>query len=219
MFIREIITAFKVPFNLGPESDDFQILSNRYVYHLMKVARSLLLYQKLKDPLFNYRFSLQTLDCIKLIPTEKNECVEKLPSGCKWLKSEKPIPGTINDIITNVYNDRGDKYTRILSESSKSFKRYSYGEDNHYNYLIKNNYLYVPNLNSPKWIKIEGLFYDEDKVKEYCNCNCDLLDSEFSLEERLIKPMKDIMYAELFKAFPYMKTDNKNNTTDDKEKS
>jgi hypothetical protein len=211
MTIREIISGFRLLLNKGPQSDD-SVFTNQYIYHLMKIMRSVLLYERLKDPLFNYRYSLQTLECIELIEADKNECTEKIPSGCKWLKSKNPIPATINDIVTNVYNDRGDKYTRVFSESSKSSKRYSYGSESNYKYLIKNNRLYVPDLNSPKWVKIEGLFYEEDKVKESCGCNCDTMDSDFALEDRLINKMYDLMYDKIVKIFPYMVRDEKNDT-------
>ena len=217
MIIREIISGIKLLFNKGPESDD-GVLTNKYIYHLMKTIRSMLLYEKLRDPLFNYRLSLQTLECIELIPTEKNECSEKLDSGCKWLKSKNPLPETINDIITKVYNDRGDKYTRVFSESSKSFKRYNFRKTEQYKYLIKNNHLYVTDLNSPKWIKIEALFYDEEIVKTNCGkCECNLMDTEFSLDNRLIKKMKDIIYEEVLKVYPYMKRDEINNADLDDE--
>lgn len=211
MTIRDIISGFRVLINKGPMSDD-SVFTNQYIYHLMKIMRSVLLYERLKDPLFNYRYSLQTLDCIELIEADKNECTEKIPSGCKWLKSKKILPTTINDIITRVYNDRGDVYTRVFSESSKTVKRYSYGTENNFKYIIKNNYLYVPDLESPKWVKIEGLFYEEDKVKESCGCNCYTMDSEFSLEDRLINKMYDLMYDKIIKIFPYMVRDEKNDT-------
>jgi hypothetical protein len=171
-----------------------------------------LLNEKLKDPTYNYVLNLQTLECIELIATEKNECCEKLPSGCKWLKSKTKIPNTINDLIYKVYNDRGDTYTRIASESSKSFKRYGFGQTNDYKYLIKNGFLYVPDLNSPQWVKIEGLFYDDAAVKSLCGDICDLLDTEFPIDDRLLNNMYAMIYDKILKTYPYFVNDNINDT-------
>lgn len=219
MTIREIISGFRVPIDKGLPSDD-STFSNQYIYHLMKICRGVLLYEKLKDSNYNYNLNLQTLECIELEVADKNECCEKLPSGCKWLKSKKPIPSTINSIITNVFNDRGDKYNRVMSESSKSFKRYDMGNsENSYKYLIKNNYLYVPDLGSPRWVKIEALFYDDFEVKNMCNGDsnsssqsCDFLDSEFPLDDRLLDKMYSMMNERIMKTYFYFNRDINNDT-------
>jgi hypothetical protein len=211
MTIREIISGIRVVIDKGNPSDDSPF-TNQYFYHLMKIYRGVLLNEKLKDPTYNYVLNLQTLDCIELVLTEQNECCEKLPSGCKWLKSKTKIPNTINDLIYKVYNDRGDTYTRITSESSKSFKRYGFGQTNDFKYLIKNGFLYVPDLNSPKWIKIEGLFYDDSAVKSLCGEVCDLLDTEFPLDDRLLNNMYAMIYYKILKTYPYFVNDNINDT-------
>jgi hypothetical protein len=211
MTIREIISGIRVVIDKGNPSDDSPF-TNQYFYHLMKIYRGVLLNEKLKDPTYNYVLNLQTLECIELIATEKNECCEKLPSGCKWLKSKNKIPNTINDLIYKVYNDRGDAYTRIASESSKSFKRYGFGQTNDYKYLIKNGFLYVPDLNSPKWVKIEGLFYDDSAVKSLCGDICDLLDTEFPIDDRLLNNMYAMIYDKILKTYPYFVKDNINDS-------
>jgi hypothetical protein len=211
MTIREIISGIRVVIDKGNPSDDSPF-TNQYFYHLMKIYRGVLLNEKLKDPTYNYVLNLQTLECIELIATEKNECCEKLPSGCKWLKSKTKIPNTINDLIYKVYNDRGDTYTRIASESSKSFKRYGFGQTNDYKYLIKNGFLYVPDLNSPQWVKIEGLFYDDAAVKSLCGDICDLLDTEFPIDDRLLNNMYAMIYDKILKTYPYFVNDNINDT-------
>jgi hypothetical protein len=211
MTIREIISGIRVVIDKGNPSDDSPF-TNQYFYHLMKIYRGVLLNEKLKDPTYNYVLNLQTLECIELTATEKNECCEKLPSGCKWLKSKKKIPNTINDLIYKVYNDRGDSYTRIASESSKSFKRYGFGQTNDYKYLIKNGFLYVPDLNSPVWVKIEGLFYDDSAVKSLCGDICDLLDTEFPIDDRLLNNMYAMIYDKILKTYPYFVNDNINDT-------
>lgn len=211
MTIREIISGIRVVIDKGLPSDD-SAFTNQYFYHLMKIYRGVLLNEKLKDPTYNFVLNMQTLECIELIATEKNECCEKLPSGCKWLKSKNKIPNTINDLIYKVYNDRGDSYTRLASESSKSFKRYGFGETNDYKYLIKNGYLYVPDLNSPKWVKMEALFYDDAAVKSTCGDICDLLDTEFPLDDRLLNNMYAMIYDKILKTYPYFVKDNINDT-------
>lgn len=211
MTIREIISGLRVVIDKGLPTDD-SAFTNQYFYHLMKIYRGVLLNEKLKDPTYNYVLNMQTLECIELVATEKNECCEKLPSGCKWLKSKNKIPNTINDLIYKVYNDRGDSYTRIASESSKSFKRYGFGQTNDYKYLIKNGYLYVPDLNSPKWVKMEALFYDDAAVKSLCGDICDLMDTEFPIDDRLLNNMYAMIYDKILKTYPYFVKDNINDT-------
>lgn len=213
MTIREIISGFRVPIDKGLPSDD-SAFTSKYIYHLMKICRGVLLYEKLKDSDYNYSLNLQTLDCVELTLADTNECCEKLPSGCKWLKSKKPIPSTINNIITTIFNDRGDKYTRVVSESSKSFKRYENmgNSENNFKYLIKNNYLYVPDLNSPKWVKIQALFYDDYEVKNMCGEVCEFLDTEFPIDERLLDKMYAMMTEKIMKTYFYFNRDINNNT-------
>lgn len=213
MTIREIINGFRVPMDKGLPSDD-SAFTYAYFYHLMKICRGVLLYDKIKDPDYNYSLNLQTLDCVELILADTNECCEKLPTGCKWLKSKKPIPNTINNIITKVYNDRGDNYNRVVSESSKSFRRYSElgNTENNFKYLIKNNYLFVPDLNSPQWVKLQALFYDDFEVKNTCDNVCDFLDTEFPLDERLLDKMYNMMADRILKTYQYFNRDVINDT-------
>ena len=214
MTIREIISGYRVPIDHGLPSDDTDF-PTKYIYHLMKLARARLIYDRLNDPRFNYNLALQTLECVELQLADTNECCEKLPSGCKWLKSKNPIPETINNMINKVYNDRGDTYNRILSESSTSFKRYSFIEESDFKYLIKNSYLFVPDLNSPQWVKIEGLFYDDEVIKATCGPVCDLLDTEFPLDSRLVTTMYSVMNEMIMKVYPYFKKDVTNDSTTD----
>ena len=211
MTIREIISGIRVVIDKGNPTDDSPF-TNQYFYHLMKIYRGVLLNEKLKDPTYNFVLNMQTLECIELVATERNECCEKLPSGCKWLKSKNKIPNTINDLIYKVYNDRGDSYTRLASESSKSFKRYGFGQVNDYKYIIKNGYLYVPDLNSPVWVKMEALFYDDAAVKSLCGDICDLLDTEFPIDDRLLNNMYAMIYEKILKTYPYFVKNNINDT-------
>jgi len=216
MTIREIINGFRVPIDKGFPTDDSGF-SNAYIYHLMKICRGVLLYEKLKDPDYNYSLNLQTLECVELELADTNECCEKLPSGCKWLKSKHKIPNTINNIITTVYNDRGDTYSRIVFESSKSFRRYNnLGiTENHFKFLIKNNHLFVPDLNSPQWVKVQALFYDDYEVKNICGEVCNFLDTEFPIDERLLDKMYSMMADKILKTYLYFSRDTINNALND----
>ena len=53
MTIREIINGFRVPMDKGLPSDD-SAFTYAYFYHLMKICRGVLLYDKIKDPDYNY---------------------------------------------------------------------------------------------------------------------------------------------------------------------
>ena len=73
MTIREIINGFRVPMDKGLPSDD-NAFTYAYFYHLMKICRGVLLYDKIKDPDYNYSLNLQTLDCVELQLADTNEC-------------------------------------------------------------------------------------------------------------------------------------------------
>jgi hypothetical protein len=70
----------------------------------------------------------------------------------------------------------------------------------------------VPDLNSPKWVKIEGLFYDDAAVKSLCGDICDLLDTEFPIDDRLLNNMYAMIYDKILKTYPYFINDNINDT-------
>ena len=72
--------------------------------------------------------------------------------------------------------------------------------------------MYVPDLNSPVWVKIEGLFYDDSAVKSLCGDICDLLDTEFPIDDRLLNNMYAMIYDKILKTYPYFVNDNINDT-------
>ena len=74
------------------------------------------------------------------------------------------------------------------------------------------SFLFVPDLNSPQWVKHQALFYDDFEVKNTCDNVCDFLDTEFPLDERLLDKMYNMMADRILKTYQYFNRDVINDT-------
>ena len=81
-----------------------------------------------------------------------------------------------------------------------------------YLYLKSSNpqFLYLKNLS------IDAIFQNPKDIIELCNCNCDLLDSYFPIEESLVHILISNIVAEL-SGVKYQPTDKVNNAKNDME--
>lgn len=88
----------------GYTADD-NTLSSQTIYKYFLKARSRYYAQKISNRKRFNPISIQSLACITLKETDKNECPSTAPSGCMWRESEKPIPTFIK--LVTVTNDIG----------------------------------------------------------------------------------------------------------------
>ena len=203
-------------------SDDFTYTEDHVIFLLDKF-RGFLLKQKYSDikkqiPESNY----QTI-CLDLIqvPAINGEPCE----GGTYLRSNIKVPFLMQIGNPRVYPT--DYYQGDITYVSRDRMRYV-----GYNKYLKNiiycsigpdGYLYFKSSNPQflylKKLKIDAVFQNsQEATKLSCgnsiDSNCDILDSEFPLEDTLISVLIQLMVQELSGA-RYLPTDKQNNASDD----
>lgn len=221
---RELV--YMVQDELKAHSDDSKFTEDHIIFLLTKY-RTFLLKQRYSDirkqiPESNY----QTI-CLDLIqvPAISGEPCE----GGTYLRSKAKIPFMMNIGNTKVYPT--DYFQGEITFVSRERLRYvgynKYLLNIIYCAIAPDGYLYFKS-NNPQHlylqkVKMSGIFENTDKASELtCNedggATCDILDSNFPIEEALIPPMIELVVKELGGAL-YRPDDNENNAEDDLAKS
>lgn len=204
-------------------SDDFNFTEDHVIFLLDKY-RAFLLKQRYSDikkqiPESNY----QTL-CLDLkeVPAINGEPCE----GGTYLRSEAKIPFLMNIGAPRVYPT--DYYQGEITYVNRDRMRYvgynKYLQNIIYCSISPDGYLYFKSQN-PQFLYLEkvkftGIFQDSREAFKY-NCNneegsCDILDSDFPIEEALVPPLIELVLKELLGA-EYRPNDNKNDASDNLE--
>lgn len=216
---REVV--YLVLDELKLTSDD-AMFNEEHVLFLLAKYRGLLLKQQYKDvkkeiPESNY----QTV-CLDLIqvPAIAGEPCE----GGTYLRSKEKIPSLMTIATPRVYTE--DYYQGEITYVSRERMRYvgynrwlpniiysSIGPDNHLYFKSFNpQYLYLEKA------RLTGIFEDPEKASEYeCDkedSSCDILDSNFPLEEALISQVVQLVVKELSGSI-YKPEDTTNNANDE----
>lgn len=201
-------------------SDDAYFTED-HVINLLSKYRGLILKQQYKDikkeiPESNY----QTL-CLDLIqvPAIAGEPCE----GGTYLRSKDKVPSIIEIATPKIYTE--DYYGSSVTFVSRERMRYV-GHNKWLSNIIyasigPDNYLYFKSFN-PQFLYLErvqftGIFESTEKAAELeCNTTniCDILDSQFHLEEALIPQVIQLVVKELSGAI-YKPKDTTNNAADD----
>lgn len=210
--VRELISRIRTGIHRGNPSNTS--ISKRYIYNIAKTVRSKILYeQEQKNINFKKEYFLQTISCVKFKEVDWNECKLKPASGCKLLKSDKPIPMPIGGTLENVFSDSLIKYNKTtINKLSIPNTRFDFLKRNQ-SYFLRNigdeTFLYLISTENPKWLNIEGLFEDEEAVKLYCGDECfSLLDSIFYIDNRLIDTLIKLVLDEILKVYQRSIKDN-----------
>lgn len=214
--------TYMVQDELKAHSDDSKFTKDHIIFLLTKY-RTFLLKQRYSDirkqiPESNY----QTI-CLDLIqvPAISGEPCE----GGTYLRSKEKIPFMMNIGNTKVYPT--DYFQGEITFVSRERLRYvgynKYLLNIIYCAIAPDGYLYFKSSN-PQYlylqkVKMNGVFEDADKAVELsCGENgeviCDVLDSNFPIEEALIPPLIELVVKELGGAM-YRPDDNDNNAEDD----
>jgi hypothetical protein len=200
-------------------SDDEFFTEDHFIYLLKKYRSSLLAekYKSLKKQL--PRSNYQTL-CIDLEVTPE---IQDEDCGEKVLKSTSKIPSLLPVGITSIYPAdymNGDitwvSYARFKYVGhNKWLKNIMYGT------VGPDNYLYIKSQNPQSLylnkIKMTGVFEDIDEAAKLAcenSTTCDVLDSDFPLEEDLIPNLIQLVVA-VVKDSLYKPEDEVNNASDD----
>lgn len=202
-------------------SDD-ALFNEEHVMFLLSKYRGMILKQQYKDikkdiPESNFQTLCLDLTQVPAIPSEPCE-------GGVYLRSEQQVPFLMSITSPRIYAE--DYFQGQITYISKERMRYvghnkwltniiyaCIGPDN-YIYFKSNNpqHLYLENA------KITGVFEDPEKAAELeCNKDeesCDVLDSQFPLEEALISTVIGLVVKELTGSI-YKPEDQSNNAADD----
>lgn len=216
---RQLIFMVLDKLKLG--SDD-SFFNEEHVLFLLGTYRGLLLKQNYKDvkkeiPESNY----QTI-CLDLIqvPAIAGEPCE----GGVYLRSRDKIPNLISIATPRIYPE--DYYQGNITYVSRERMRYvgnnKWLQNIIYASLGPDNYLYFKSYN-PQYLYLEkvrltGIFESPEKAAELScdkdNAICDIMDTEFPIEEALISQLIESIVKDL-STFIYKPEDSQNNSTDD----
>ena len=210
-------------------NDELKLFSNDSLFtiehhmFLLEKFRALLLERKYKDirrgeiPHANY----QTL-CLDLIE------VPAIPgTDCfgSYLRSTEKIPSLLNIGMKRVYPVdyfNSEYFTWVSKERMQFVGNNKWLKNIIYVTKGVDDYLYLKSSNPQflylKQIKLDAVFQNmKDAHALSCdkeNSNCDILDSEFPLEEAMVGPLVQMVVQE-FNGQRYMPTDKDNNNSDD----
>lgn len=209
-------------------NDELKLLSNDSLFtvehhmFLLEKFRALLLERKYKDvrkgeiPHANY----QTL-CLDLIE------VPAIPgTDCfgSYLRSTEKIPSLLNIGMKRVYPVdyfNSEYFTWVSKERMQFVGNNKWLKNIIYVTKGVDDYLYLKSSNPQflylKQIKLDAVFQSMKDAHEL-SCekdgNCDILDSEFPMEEAMVGPLVQMVVQE-FSGQRYMPTDKDNNNSDD----
>ena len=206
-------------------SDDFTYTEDHVIYLIGKY-RAYILKQKYTDikrviPESNY----QTI-CLNL---EKTTTKSDMCNDGPYVKSVKTIPNVMQVGVPKVYGTdyfSGENIAYISRERMRFVGYNKYLQNIIYCALGPDQYLYFKSSN-PQFLNLEtakftAIFEDAEKAAELqCadadgNKICDILDTDFPLEEGLIPVVIDLCMKELLGA-AYRPNDNANNAHDNLE--
>lgn len=195
MLVRELIERVTSVYNQGVKNY-YDRLSNRRIYSIISGVRSQLLTQMANKKQTITRWNYQTLDCVELETIDRSSCPCEVPTTCTILRSVEKIPPIINSLygllIDNVTLVDGTIINQT-SDNKAKYKKYSKYTSKTPYYFIKNDYLYVINLDHLKYITITAVFEDLIDVyhlfkcgSQYDICNYSALDYNVPIDESLL---------------------------------
>ena len=107
MIIRDLEQRFRsLVLDYDGYTADDNTISARSIYQMLLQARSRYYKQKKQNRQRFSPISIQPLDCVKLVSTDRSECPSTPISGCTWQKSVKALPTPIE--IVTVTDDTGE---------------------------------------------------------------------------------------------------------------
>lgn len=227
----EHVYAIQNLLNAGSPSDDNRI-TNRLVYHFLKVVRARLVKQKADSHNFIAEDNYQSL-CMPLIKTTFHDCDCVPNSECLILRSKYKIPKQLVPYMGSalqVYFFDGRSIGRI-SVPSASKLEFSLIEEDKIAFFFHDGYIFITGTLALKAIQIYGVFENVEDLADFTICDVegeDTTDScydpetdEFPIDGDLVFPMYQ-MTMNILNVGKQMPEDNENNArsttiTQDKE--
>lgn len=159
-------------------------MSNRYIFNVLKSARSELIKQESEKKRLWNSYSTQALTCFRLIPVDISECCpdgscKDLGTGYQILRSEIKLPTLIDTvhgkIITGVYDLFHNEIEKTTIKDWNITRKRRFRLPNKPKYFIRNDYLYVVDMEADEYdefsVVVEGIFEETDKVEKLNICS------------------------------------------------
>lgn len=172
---RELISSIKTPLDRQgfPSKDDR--FSEKQIYDTILDMRTSFIKRTKTQWRGIGHENVQTIPCIKMeeLDTATSVCPCAAPSGCKWLRSTKPIPKSIEIFsITNVnanfqadFVEWSQFKNKIYSRSNRPYKRYFTILD-----TGDGPYLYLYNEDFMDTVSANGLWENPNHAAVYTGC-------------------------------------------------
>lgn len=168
---------------------------------------------------------MQTLGCVKVKEEDRSSCPCSVPSGCYWLRSEKPIPSFIklsSVSSTIVHGDMirfspifWDKLQYIPNSRSNFAKKSKYWTTRD---TGEGTYLYLYGDRDLEEVQVTGIFENPMEVAMYPSCGkvdekalCFPLDVNFHTDRDMVPKIMELAYQKLISVRSSAKEDIKNN--------
>lgn len=170
MQTEELIQRVQSLYSKGVHSDDTR-LSARHIYSALISARSLLLKQKADKNQIVNQWAYQEISCAELIEASLYDCPCVPSTGCKFLRTVKPLPTPISGMDEHFIQSVSSLDGQIIfSETTFNTLKYEKGSkytSNLGSYFIKNGYLFIYTNKGIKAVTIVGLFDDPYEVYSF----------------------------------------------------
>ena len=212
MLIKDHIDSIKHVLNSGIESDDSR-MSDRLIYHKMKIYRTLLLQRYVDKHHFLSDFNYQTIACLKLELAFAHDC-NCIPDAlkCKIRKSVSKIPTIMSRhktgyLIKSVMYPDGTPipYRDVGSYKNKRYRKTN--DDSKPFWYIYDNYLYVANDLNIAAIIVIAVFEDPELLANLTLCDgngvntnqvCfDPVKNDFPIQGELVAPLEELVVQNL----------------------
>jgi len=219
MTLNEHISHIQSVVNKGIPSDDRRV-SDEHIYHLLKVYRSRLIWEKQNK--FNKlsAFNYQTIYCLPLELVELNEC-KCYSTGCVTLKSKCDLPKVLsyrNDLIIKVTLLDG------TSVSKTSIAKVNYARFRKtpmpFGWFIHNGKLVIIGDKRLKVVTVTAVFEDPLALQDMCSCTeegeetpvmCyNVLDEDFPLDAEMVSSLYKLVLEDMDMFYRYPQDDENN---------
>ena len=214
MTLNEHISHLQSIANKGLASDDKR-LQDEHLYHLLKIYRARLIWEKQNKFYKLSPFNYQTIDCMPLELAELNDCA-CYKTGCVTLKSKCDLPKILsyrNNMLIKVTLLDGTPVSQT-SIAKVNMAKYRKTKLAKYGWFIHDNKLVVVGDKRLKVVTVTAIFEDPTALIDMCQCTIsgeetaapcyDVLDQDFPIDAEMVPMLYKLAIEDLgiFYKFP-----------------
>jgi len=210
MKINEAISRLKILLENGIASDD-TILSNRFLYSILKTLRTKRIRQKLDSYFFLSPFYYNTIDCVPLTLGKFADC-PCFTNDCFILRSKYKIPkimSTRNKLAIKAVTTITGQIISETSPTQDEYKKYTRTKKEGIFYFIHNDYLYITGTTTLKVITLTAIFENPIDLSGINACDTEgnnlpnvcfePKSSDFPIDEDLFDDIENMALEKLYK--------------------